>query len=1080
MPLSLPAKLFDSSNPKVDNSTLPNVTKIDSPKPLRNFLRLPLHLLQRPTATQSSNSIPADDPGPGQASKVSLARLKEVSSPESKMSSEETTGSLFGSLSSLFSFIDLPNLDFPEIDLPNFFSSGSLATTPASVVTNSTPQYHDTEQIPKPNQSISQAPVIRKSNNHKRHITEKSSSVDSLGFSRNKLVLLEDLPRGTIISVHKPSTFLSSLASGGPIVLDDETEIRNIDISSITEAQHPNPIYSDQVFTPLSYDTVQYPVSSLPHVALDGVASKTRNHVLIPSGFNTPNIPITSFPSYAELPVASTGPYPIGSPFAPSVPPQVGNTHHHVHSVPLPNEPQSYDVLPPSYEMVPPPPIPGYESQNRSNLQLQQQSTFEMESLENILKSIVCECENSEHGTPEGNCNCDEPHNLVLVFPPKPNKPYMFVPLKTIPEKLSSNSIPPVLFREHVIKGRGSLEADEEEELLDITAISADEVSAELKYATAFSAPQATINGLTPDTQESVLLTETESVYKVPISTQQNYRNSLSVGDLYDDQKLTPLLTSEANKPLVTHPYAPQVYPQPIPYLIHNRPVHGAVKPVHSQYKAAKSSWPSNSLFKSFIPFLTAPLKKAMKALSAFDDTSSESSEYIYAELPQPYAISGPHQQVYQTPLHPQQVYPAPLSIHPIYQDSVLVQQAYQQPIYHAQGDTGQDPYQQPVYHTHGDIGQEPYQPPVYHVQGDLGSTEHAPQDFTQQGYLYSDMLNQLQEIQKIIKQNYKISHPIQQEHEEHEIYSIPESPIQEYGLPAAEEDISYKEEPISDVSSLEVDSQDILLSDFFSRPVASLLIAENLSSGEVLPIENLSQDVLISEALSGVPPISTNHDIPQSYIAQQPKFSNIVSDNSFNPVPAVSTAQFILKPPSSSTLPKLNALGQSDLGSFTQYTLNTTRDQPVTLVEPLVSSHNQPLTSTLSQPINVGQPFLNTLLQSTENQFGNLPLTPSHQASHPSVPSTQSQRESTVSQNFPQINTSSRVVQSVSISSPSHTLSKPQESSHHTSLAQLLASSSSLASVSLPYSTRVTFSSRNSSVSSAESTLQSSSFPQS
>ncbi|XP_066939904.1 uncharacterized protein [Macrobrachium rosenbergii] len=729
---------------------------IDSPKPLRNFLRLPLHLLQRRTPTSSSNSNPADDPGGQPVSKVSVASIEEVSSAELKTSGEETAGSLFAPLSSFLSSIDFPILDFSDLDLPTLFSSRSQVTTPAPVVSNSS-QYYPKEQIPGPGESIVQAPSIKNSNNRKRHIAEKSSSSESLAFSRNKLVLMDDLPRGTVISVHKPSTFLSSLASGGPIVLDDQTEIRNIDISAISETRLSNP-----VFTPLSHNVVQNPISSSSHITNEGDPSRVQGYVPNSLGFSHQINPIISFPSYAEHLVTSTGHYPPGTPFAPSMPPQVGNAQHYVNSKPLPNEPQSYDMLPPSYEMVPPPPIPGYASQNKTKQIQPQEAKFDMKNVEDILESILCECENDEQGGGEGNCNCDEHHNLVLVFPPEPMKPYMFVPLKTIPEQFSSKPIPPVLFREQVLKiedfggvkqDKGAAQKEQEK--------GTDDLSPEVEVGTAFSAPNSPDKDFEPDVEESVVITESESLHKLLESTQQTYGTTLSSGD-----SLIPVVASESSS-FIAHSYAPHVYSQPVPYFIHHKPVRGAIKPAHSGYKASKASWPSKyELLKSFIPLLKAPLKKAMKALSALEGTSSE---HVYTEVPQPYVIPRPYQHVYQTPVPFQQIYHAPLSGHSTYQDSGLAHHAYE---------------------TLGSI-QQPYQAPVYHAQGDFDSAQ-APQEFTQHAVLYSDMLHQLQEIQEIIKQNYKISQPIQSEYEElvsaQEIYSGPEPPIQEYGTPLVSE----------------------------------------------------------------------------------------------------------------------------------------------------------------------------------------------------------------------------------------------------------------------------------------------------
>ncbi|KAK7078486.1 hypothetical protein SK128_015508, partial [Halocaridina rubra] len=428
----------DKQQPYIKNVTI----GIDSSEPLPNYIRLPLNLLQWPASSPIHDSIPGDPPDNQPLSPSTINQIVDGETLSETESSGEDS-SLFSPLSSLLAFMDFSAIDLPSMEFPPIFP-GFQARTPKPEESHSTTEIPSiVAPLPKSEGPVLENLVheIKFSNNQKREADSSSSEhEDNISepsiwlpiltktpalneVSRTKPASFHNLPSGTVISVHKPSTFLSSLASGGPIVIDDDTKIKSIDLSDrlVLNSQVNQPTSPTLIQSPQQYPTlhshdftqsfVEQPAPSLP-------------------------LPINSHP-YSLL-----EPYPPNSPFAPVKPPAVVGDFISGFA-PMPAEPLSYDMIPPSYDMVPPPlPKPRIPPP---------QPDFDVNELDELLNSIFCECEEDENGNIKEECECGDLQDLVLVFPPKPLEPYIFVPLSALPSKHSSDSIPPVLYREQVV-----------------------------------------------------------------------------------------------------------------------------------------------------------------------------------------------------------------------------------------------------------------------------------------------------------------------------------------------------------------------------------------------------------------------------------------------------------------------------------------------------------------------------------------------------------------------------------------------------------------------------------------------------
>ena len=726
-PFAMSVKFSDTSKRKDGVSPLSKKTSDDTVRPLQNFLRLPLHLLHRPPATASINSIPTDLPDSEPFSKVSLTKPDSASSPaEENTSDEGEPSSLFSPLSSFLSFMNFSAFDFSNVTLPpmEFLSLFSGPQTTISTPINTTDTMHSSNSSSNSSEPVLQERRgIDEASHQKRHVSGGISSQHSFHkFSHDKLILMDDLPRGTVISLHSTS----SQPSGEHIALGDQSGITHLELPfAIKSMSHKPPLSS--VSHQNIHSGIQHPVSTL--------------NVVKPQIHSNP-----AFISSAEQISRPFTPYPPGSVYAPVEPPVLKSNQPHLSYSPLPHEPHSYDMVPPSYDMLPPPPLQGHPGQDKAELS---KPDIDIKELESALKSMLCKCERDSEDKIKDDCDCDGPEEVVLVFPPKPLKPYIFVPIKTIPDKSPETSLPPHIRTLNInsdntrsvneqILDKSSAVSEE-----DLGKIGDDPHSVEEK-------PAQEINLSDEDLGIPSNIAKPASQHGLIKSVQQNDAKPTSANEeilLPGDHIPSPSIAKESFvEPVYHHPVLQPVYHQPIPVVRQYIPVS---KPI---YKSKKRPYSFGYKFvEPFLKLLKAPFKKAIEVFTKPEDEPP----YVYIETnPYGYATPDIHQQDYQ--------FHAPVQV------PVQLVSPYPE---HIQYEPAQQLYQTPIQQTNG-------------VQG-------IPQihpETTQQDYLYLEMLQQLHEIQKIRQQEYKLPVPLE---DVDELYNKPgdtyfdQRPlIQSYGLP--------------------------------------------------------------------------------------------------------------------------------------------------------------------------------------------------------------------------------------------------------------------------------------------------------
>ncbi|XP_042878949.1 proline-rich protein 36-like [Penaeus japonicus] len=475
---TLDSKIFSSSSADSRNSllTLSLVQKMDrsgtpSLSSTHNYLRLPLHLLKNPALAKGHNAHPVQPTAKPTAwsppfSEATPIRVKTKQTTESS--------SFIAPFTNIFSFMNF-TMDIPDILAG--FGIGTGTTTPAPAPSKP-PEANPNEKMV--DVALRLSTIGREDTAVYIHKNEKDSWIPILtsvptdsSASFTSALDLDHLPPGTIISVHKPSELMDALTSGTSFShkpLQDFGNPEKLSIfsdtsSSGSELSHGQ-IHSKS-HSPIYYPTHVPEFSYVPPGALqdslENEASKVSYHVPPESTLNVS--PILPVQEPSGSPIGSSyssfaGPSHVGSSYSPPHPSPVPTPHfpsaYNPSSFGGPAEAPPYSPIfpasdqelphfrkpsiiaevpplemvpppmePPSVNMVPPPP-----SRYTPEIDLTEDEVNE------LIDSVFCHCE------PEDPCDCQELNDLILVFPPKPMEPYVFLPLDSLSSPSLSNRLP--------------------------------------------------------------------------------------------------------------------------------------------------------------------------------------------------------------------------------------------------------------------------------------------------------------------------------------------------------------------------------------------------------------------------------------------------------------------------------------------------------------------------------------------------------------------------------------------------------------------------------------------------------------
>ncbi|ROT80610.1 hypothetical protein C7M84_000655 [Penaeus vannamei] len=400
-----------------------------SPGPTHNYLRLPLHLLQRPTKGHEASAVQSTVKPTPWSPPFSGAKPNRVK-PKQKTESS----SFIAPFTNIFSFMNF-TMDIPDI----------LAGEDTAVY------------IHKDNKE-SWIPILT------------SVPTDSTASLTSGLDL-DHLPPGTIISVHKPSELMEALSSGTSFYNTPLKEIEKpeqfsiFSESSLIDREHSQGHSRTESKPPIYYYPPVIPASSI-RGTLQDEASKVSYHVSPDSVLNVSPI------GPVQEPVGPS----IGSSYSSFVAPSLSSPLESPHSAPhhSPIHTSQFSAVPnPSSfggSAEAPPYSPIFPTTDQENLQFSKPSiiaevpplemvpppmeppSFNMvpppvnpytpeidlteDEVNELIDSVFCAC---KKGDP---CDCEELNDLILVFPPKPMEPYVFLPLDSLSSPSLSNRLP--------------------------------------------------------------------------------------------------------------------------------------------------------------------------------------------------------------------------------------------------------------------------------------------------------------------------------------------------------------------------------------------------------------------------------------------------------------------------------------------------------------------------------------------------------------------------------------------------------------------------------------------------------------
>ncbi|XP_070000108.1 proline-rich protein 36, partial [Penaeus vannamei] len=450
---------------KMDRSGAPSLS------PTHNYLRLPLHLLQRPTKGHEASAVQSTVKPTPWSPPFSGAKPNRVK-PKQKTESS----SFIAPFTNIFSFMNF-TMDIPDILAG--FGIGSGTTTPAPapdpdpvkpVGANNNEKMVDVALRLSTIGREDTAVYIHKDNKESWIPILTSVPTDSAASLTSGLDL-DHLPPGTIISVHKPSELMEALSSGTSFYNTPLKEIEKpeqfsiFSESSLIDREHSQGHSRTESKPPIYYYPPVIPASSI-RGTLQDEASKVSYHVSPDSVLNVSPI------GPVQEPVGPS----IGSSYSSFVAPSLSSPLESPHSAPhhSPIHTSQFSAVPnPSSfggSAEAPPYSPIFPTTDQENLQFSKPSiiaevpplemvpppmeppSFNMvpppvnpytpeidlteDEVNELIDSVFCAC---KKGDP---CDCEELNDLILVFPPKPMEPYVFLPLDSLSSPSLSNRLP--------------------------------------------------------------------------------------------------------------------------------------------------------------------------------------------------------------------------------------------------------------------------------------------------------------------------------------------------------------------------------------------------------------------------------------------------------------------------------------------------------------------------------------------------------------------------------------------------------------------------------------------------------------
>ncbi|XP_037797502.1 proline-rich extensin-like protein EPR1 [Penaeus monodon] len=468
-PSSSPSSSADSRNSLLKLSLIQKMDRsgVPSLKPTHNYLRLPLHLLQRPAKDHETS--------PAQYTVKPTPRSTPLSGAKpnrGKPKRKTESNSFIAPFTNIFSFMNF-TMDIPDILAGFGIGAGTTTPAPTSVKPVGVSTNEKMVDVALRLSTIGRedtAVYIHKEDKDTWLPILTSVPTDDTAISTPSLDL-DHLPPGTIISVHKPSELMEALSSGTSFYntplkgFEKPEQLSIFSEVSVVEREHSHGNSHTENKPPIYYYPSILPASSVQG-RLQDEASKVSYHVSPESVLNVSPVgpfkepggpPIGS--SYSSF-VASSPSSPLGSPHSAPHPSPIHTPQ--VSAVPspssfggLPAAPSYSPIFPtsdqenlhfkkpsiiaevPPLEMVPPPMepppvkmVPPPVTQYTPEIDLTEDEVNE------LIDSIFCAC---EKGDP---CDCEELSDLVLVFPPKPMEPYVFLPLDSLSSPSLSNRLP--------------------------------------------------------------------------------------------------------------------------------------------------------------------------------------------------------------------------------------------------------------------------------------------------------------------------------------------------------------------------------------------------------------------------------------------------------------------------------------------------------------------------------------------------------------------------------------------------------------------------------------------------------------